>query len=49
MSRLKVVVLALVSFILILLLALFLIVILVPDCHGPEYLVNDFGGCELVD
>ena len=19
------------------------------DCYGPEYLVNDYGGCELVD
>ena len=20
-----------------------------PDCYGPEYLTNDYGGCELVD
>jgi len=25
------------------------ILILEPDCSAPEYLVNDFGGCELVD
>lgn len=26
-----------------------LFVIFSPECPPPEYLVNDFGGCELVD
>ena len=29
--------------------AFIVLVILLPDCPAPEYLVNDFGGCELVD
>ena len=48
MSRPKVVVLFLVCLLLILI-TLLLLVILLPDCPAPEYLMNDFGGCELVD
>jgi hypothetical protein len=32
-----------------LILAVLLYLVFSPDCYGPEYLVNDYGGCELVD
>jgi hypothetical protein len=48
MSRAKVVVLFLVGFLLIPV-AFIVFVIFSSDCPAPEYLTNDFGGCELVD
>jgi hypothetical protein len=45
MSRFMLIVLAFVG----LIFAFLLYLVFSPDCYGPEYLVNDYGGCELVD